>query len=157
VKRRVYVETTIVSYLASRPSRDVVVAGRQQITHRWWEVRRSDFDLVVSQVVLDEIRAGDPEAAGRRLELVVGVPLLDVTPEVAAQLIARVPLPAQAAADAAHMAVAACHGVDFVLTWNVAHIANAILRRRVENVCRAAGYDAPVLCTPDELMEESNG
>jgi hypothetical protein len=155
-----YVETTIVSYLASRPSRDVVVAGHQQVTHRWWEVRRPDFDLVVSQVVLDEIRAGDPEAAARRLDIVAGLPLLDVTPEVAefaAQLIERVPLPAQAAADAAHMAVAACHGVDFLLTWNVAHIANAILRRRVEDICRAAGYDAPILCTPDELMEDSNG
>jgi len=160
VKRRVYVETTIVSYLASRPSRDVVVAGRQQLTHRWWEVRRPDFDLVVSQVVLDEIRAGDPEAAARRLEIVLGLPLLDITPEVAdfaAQLIARVPLPPQAAADAAHMAVAACHRVDFVMTWNVAHIANAVLRRRVEDICRTAGYDAPILCTPDELMEDANG
>jgi hypothetical protein len=160
VKRRVYVETTVVSYLTSRPSRDVVVAGRQQTTHRWWEVRRAAFDLVVSQVVLDEIRAGDPDAAARRLELVAGLPLLDVTPEVAnfaAQLIARVPLPEQAAADAAHMAVAACHGVDVVLTWNVAHIANALLRRRVEDICRAAGYEAPILCTPDELMEDSYG
>jgi hypothetical protein len=158
--RRVYLETTVVSYLAGRPSRDVVMAGRQQVTHQWWEVRRPGFDLVVSQVVLDEIRAGDPEAAARRLELVAGLPLLDVTPEVAdfaAHLIERVPLPAQAAADAAHMAVAACHGVDFVLTWNVAHIANAILRRRVEDICRAAGYDAPILCTPDELLEDSNG
>lgn len=88
------------------------------------------------------------------------LPLLDVTPEVAefaAHLIARVPLPEHAAADAAHMAVAACHGVDVVLTWNVAHIANAILRRRVEDICRAAGYEAPILCTPDELMEDSNG
>ena len=160
MKRRVYVETTIVSYLASRPSRDVVVAGRQQVTHRWWEARRPDFDLVVSQVVLDEIRAGDPEAAARRLDIVVGLLLLDMTPEVAefaAQLIERVPLPLQAAADAAHMAVAAYHRVDFVMTWNVAHIANAVLRRRVEDICRAAGYDAPILCTPDELMEDANG
>ena len=160
MKRRVYVETTIVSYLASRPSRDVVVAGRQQVTHRWWEVRRPNFDLVVSQVVLDEIRAGDPEAAARRLEIVVGLPLLDITPEMAdfaAQLIERVPLPPQAAADAAHIAVATCHRVDFVMTWNVAHIANAVLRRRVEDICRAAGYDAPILCTPDELMEDANG
>lgn len=159
MERRVYVETTIVSYLTSRPSRDVVVAGHQQVTHRWWDVRRGDFDLVLSQVVLDEIRAGDPEVAARRLEVVAGLPLLDVTPEVAefaALLIARVPLSAQAAADAAHMAVAACHSVDFVLTWNVAHIANATLRRRVEDICRAAGYDAPIVCTPDELMEDSD-
>ena len=90
----------------------------------------------------------------------VGLPLLDITPEMAdfaAQLIERVPLPPQAAADAAHIAVATCHRVDFVMTWNVAHIANAVLRRRVEDICRAAGYDAPILCTPDELMEDANG
>lgn len=158
MKRRVYVETTIVSYLASRPSRDVIVAGRQQVTHRWWEVRRPDFDVVVSQVVLDEISAGDPKAAMRRLEVVAGLPLLDVTPEaaeLAARLIERVPLPSQASVDATHVAVAACHRVDFVITWNVAHIANAVLRRRVEAVCRTAGYDAPILCTPDELMEDA--
>jgi hypothetical protein len=154
----VYVETTIVSYLASRPSRDVIVAGRQQVTHRWWEVRRPEFDVVVSQVVLDEISAGDPEAAMRRLEVVAGLPLLDVTPEaaeLAARLIERVPLPSQASVDATHVAVAACHRVDFVMTWNVAHIANAVLRRRMEAVCRTAGYDAPILCTPDELMEDA--
>jgi hypothetical protein len=158
VKRRVYVETTIVSYLASRPSRDVIVAGRQQVTHRWWEVRRPEFDVVASQVVLDEISAGDPEAAMRRLEVVAGLPLLDVTPEaaeLAARLIERVPLPSQASVDATHVAVAACHRVDFVMTWNVAHIANAVLRRRMEAVCRTAGYDAPILCTPDELMEDA--
>lgn len=160
MKRRVYLETTVVSYLASRPHRDVVVAGRQQTTHRWWEVRRSRFELVVSHFVLDEARAGDPEAAARRLDLIRGLPLLDVTPEVgdlAALLIARVPLPPRAAADAAHVAVAACHGVDFVLTWNVAHLANAMLRRRVEDICRSAGFVAPVLCTPDELMEDADG
>lgn len=157
MKRRVYVETTVISYLASRSSRDVVVAGRQQLTHMWWETRRSAFDVVISQVVLDEVRAGDPEAAERRLALTAGLPLLDMTPEVGAlatTLIEQLPLPSQAAADAVHIAVAACHGVEFVLTWNVAHIANAALRRRVEALCRAQGYAAPILCTPDELMED---
>lgn len=124
-----------------------------------WETRRSAFDLVISQVVLDELRAGDPEAAERRLALTSGLPLPDVTTDVAesaAGLIERVPLPSQAAADAAHMAVAAVHGVDFVLTRNVAHIANATLRRQVEDGCRAQGYAAPILCTPDELMEDSD-
>ena len=157
MKRRVYIETSVISYLASRPSRDVVVAGRQQLTHTWWEVRRPAFDLVISQVVLDEVRAGDPNAAQRRLVFIADLPLLDVTTataELAATLIERVPLPTQAGADAAHMAVAAVHGVDFLMTWNVAHIANATLRRRVEDICREQGYPAPILCTPDELMEE---
>ena len=159
MKRRVYIETSVVSYLASRPSRDVIVAGRQQLTHTWWEVRRPVFDLVISQVVLDEVRAGDPEAAQRRLAFLADVPSLDVTTEaaeLAAISIERVPLPTQAAADAAHMAVAAYHGIEFLLTWNVAHIANATLRRRVENVCRDQGYGPPVLCTPDELMEDAD-
>ena len=159
MKRRVYIETSVVSYLASRPSRDLVVAGRQQLTHTWWEVRRPVFDLVISQVVLDEVRAGDPDAAQRRLAFIVDLPSLDVTTEaaeLAATLIERVPLPTQAAADAAHMAVAAYHGVDFLMTWNVTHIANASLRRRVEDVCRDLGYGAPILCTPDELMEDAN-
>lgn len=159
MKRRVYIETSVVSYLASRPSRDLVVAGRQQLTHTWWEVRRPAFDLVISQVVLDEVRAGDPDAAQRRLVFIADLPSLDVTAEaaeLAATLIERVPLPTQAAADAAHIAVAAYHGVDFLMTWNVAHIANAALRRRVEDVCRDQGYGAPILCTPDELMEDAD-
>lgn len=134
-----------------------MVAGRQQLTHTWWETRRPVFDLVVSQVVLDKIRAGDSGASERRLAAIAGLPLLDVTPDVgelASALIDRVTLPAQAAADAANIATAACHGVEFVLIWNVAHIANAALRRRVEAVCQAKGYVAPILCTPDELMED---
>lgn len=157
MKRRVYIETSVVSYLGSRPSRDLVVAGRQQLTHTWWEVRRPAFDLVISQVVLDEVRAGDPNAAQRRLAFMADLPLLDVTTataELAATLIERVPLPTHAAADAAHIAVAAFHRVDFLMTWNVAHIANATLRRRVEDICREQGYGAPILCTPDELMED---
>lgn len=159
MKRRVYIETSVVSYLASRPSRDLVVAGRQQLTHTWWEVRRPVFDLVISQVVLDEVSEGNPDAAQRRLTFIADLPSLDVTAEaaeLAAILIERVPLPTQAAADAAHIAVAAYHGVDFLMTWNVAHIANAALRRRVEDVCRDQGYGAPILCTPDELMEDAD-
>ena len=159
MKRRVYIETSIVSYLASRPSRDVVSAGRQQLTHSWWEMRRPVFDLVISELVLKEVRAGDSGAAARRMAFVANLPLLDITEqatELAATLIERVPLPPQAAVDAAHIAVAAYHGVDFLLTWNVAHIANAALRRRVEDVCRAQGYQAPILCTPDELMEDDH-
>ena len=159
MRRRVYIESSIVSYLASRPSRDVISTGRQQLTHTWWESRRPAFDLVISEVVLKEVRAGDLGAAERRLTFVAELPLLDITEEateLAATLIEQVPLPLAAAVDAAHIAVAAYHGVDFLLTWNVTHIANAALRRRVEAVCREQGYQAPVLCTPDELMEDGN-
>jgi len=157
VHRTIYVETSIFSYLAGRPSRDLLVAARQQLTHMWWQRRRAAFDLYVSQLVLDEVRAGDPEVARRRVALVADLPLLDLTPEVAelaAALIERLRLPPRSAADAAHIAVAAYHGMDFLLTWNSAHIANAELRRKVEQVCRERGYSIPVLCTPDELMGE---
>ena len=146
MKRRVYIETSVVSYLASRPSRDVVSAGRQQLTHAWWEIRRPVFDLAISQVVLNEVRAGDPRAAERRLAFIAELPLLDITDEateLAATLIEQVPLPPQASVDAAHIAVAAYHGVDFLLTWNVAHIANAALRRRVEEVWSWARLPGP--------------
>jgi predicted nucleic acid-binding protein len=113
--------------------------------------------LFASQVVLDEAAAGDPEAARRRLKLLSDVPLLEITPEVAdlaATLIRRLPLPQRAGADAVHIAVAAHHNINFLLTWNCAHIANAVLRPRIERLCREQGYPVPVLCTPDELMGE---
>ena len=155
----VYVETSIISYLAARPSRDLIVAARQQVTHTWWSERRPAFDLYVSQVVLDEILAGDPDAAERRAALVAGIPVLDITPEVAdlaAALIQRVPLPPRPGADAAHIAAAAYHRLGFLMTWNSAHIANAELRPRVEQVCHENGLPPPVLCTPDELMGGSD-
>jgi predicted nucleic acid-binding protein len=154
---RVYVETSVISYLAARPSRDLITAARQQITHDWWRRRRPQFEAFVSQLVLDEARAGDPEAAARRADLLEALPLLDVTPAAVAlarRLIETVRLPPPAAADALHIATAACHGLDYLLTWNAAHIANAEYRPRVERTCRAQGYEPPVLCTPDELMGE---
>ena len=152
---RVYVETSVISYLAARPSRDLITAARQQLTHEWWHGRRSQFDVYVSQLVLDEARAGDPEAAARRAAFLVGLLLLDVTSAavvLARRLLEAVGLPPQAATDALHIAAAACHGTEYLLTWNSAHIANAEYRPRVERTCREYGYEPPVLCTPDELL-----
>ena len=151
----VYIETSIVSYLAAQPSRDLIVAAHQQITHAWWIRRRSTFEVFISQLVIDEATAGDPDAAERRRSLLTGLPQLDVNASavvLAKSLVQSVPLPPRAGADALHIAVAAVHGIDYLLTWNCAHIANAELRPAVERVCRRQGYAAPVLCTPDELM-----
>jgi hypothetical protein len=151
----VYIETSIVSYLAAYPSRDLITAAHQQITHSWRQERRPDFSIFTSQVVLDESRAGDPQMAERRLDLLKDIPLLELTPEaaeLAAALIQRLPLPPRAGADAAHIAVATCHRIEFLLTWNCTHIANASLRTRIEKICREQGYSAPVLCTPEELI-----
>jgi len=153
----VYIETSIISYLAAQPSRDLITAAHQQITHDWWRRRRSAFDLFVSQLVVDEAAAGDPDAAGRRSALIAELPLLDITPKVtafAAFLAEAVALPVRAGADALHIAIATVHGINYLLTWNCTHIANAELRILVERACRKQGYMAPTMCTPEELMEE---
>jgi predicted nucleic acid-binding protein len=156
VQRSVYLESSIISYLAARPSRDVVTLALQALTREWWQLQRRSYRLVTSGVVLDEIKSGDPDAASRRVELLKTVPLLDVSLvaiELGKRLVQEVPLPVRAGVDALHVAIAAFHGIDFLLTWNSRHIANATFRPRVEEVCRDAGYEPPVLCTPDELME----
>lgn len=153
--RTVYLETSIISYLVARPSRDLVTAARQQLTREWWGQRRALFDVYVSEAVIAEARAGDSDAAARRLAILADVPLLEITPEVTrlAGLLAKaLQLPRQAAADAVHVATAACHGMEFLLTWNSTHIANAELRPTIEEVSRNGGYTPPILCTPDELM-----
>jgi hypothetical protein len=152
---RVYVETSIISYLSARPSRDLVVAGHQQLTHEWWQSQRPRFSLFASQLVLQEAGRGDPEAARMRLQVLEGVSLLEVRTEalaLAQALLGRGPLPERAAADALHIAIAAIHGVEFLLTWNCKHIANAQMRPLIERICRGQGYEPPVLCTPEELM-----
>jgi hypothetical protein len=153
----VYLETTIPSYLASRPSRDLIVAGNQMLTRRWWKQRRRRFDLFVSQIVMDEAGAGDANAAAKRLRLLRGMRKLNVTDECLAlgrTLLARAALPLKAATDALHVATAAVHRMDYLLTWNCAHIANAAMRTGIESVCSTAGYNPPVICTPQELMED---
>jgi predicted nucleic acid-binding protein len=153
MKPRIYLETTIPSYLTAWPSRDLVRAAHQQITREWWE-RRHAYEIFISQLVVRESQAGDPQAAAARLEALAGLTLLEQSEEVEAlarELIRRVPLPDRATADALHIATAAAHGMDYLLTWNCTHIANASLRGRIEAVCRDAGFEPPAICTPEEL------
>ncbi|MFL5243088.1 MAG: type II toxin-antitoxin system VapC family toxin [Gemmataceae bacterium] len=157
MKQRVYLETTIPSYLTAWPSRDLVRAAHQQITRDWWDRRRATFELYISQVVLRECQAGDATAAAERLKILQDLPLLEQTEEatrLAQALVDRVPLPERAAVDTLHVAIAAVHGVDYLLTWNCTHIANATLRDPIESVCRENGYEPPAICTPDELLTE---
>jgi hypothetical protein len=156
VADRVYIETTFVSYLTARPSRDVVFAGHQQITHEWWDTRRMNFELCVSQLVVDEAGAGDPQAARERLEVLKDMTLLETTLEalaLAKELVRAGALPAKAAEDALHIAIAAANGVPFLLTWNCRHLANATMRPAIDAVCVAKGLKAPIICTPEELWE----
>jgi hypothetical protein len=157
LRGRLYIETTVVSYLAAHPSRDLRVAAHQQVTSEWWTRKRDDFDLFVSQLVVKEASAGDADAAVRRLAYLDGVPLLDLNEQslaLAQRLLTEAVIPAEAEQDALHIAVAAVHGMDYLLTWNCRHIANATMRGRIDATCINAGYDAPVICTPEELLED---
>jgi hypothetical protein len=156
MKPTVYLETTIVGYLALRVSGALRVAANQQTTRDWSDSHRQGFDLFVSRFVVDECSDGDPQAAQERLVYLKGIPLLQAADDVnllAEALLARVPLPVTAAIDALHISVAAVNGVEYLLTWNCKHIANPSLRPQIESVCREMGYEPPVICTPQELLE----
>jgi hypothetical protein len=155
---RVYIETTVVSYLTAKPNRDVVIAGHQQTTHEWWDTRRGNYELCVSQLVLKEAGAGDSEAAQERLGVLKGMTLLETSAQaldLAKELIQAGALPAKAADDALHIAVASMNGIPYLLTWNCRHLANATMRPLIETVCAGKGVKAPIICTPEELLEAS--
>ena len=155
MKPRVYIETSIPSYLTARRSRDLIATANQELTQEWWETRKDDFYLVISEFVLRETSAGDPIAASNRLEAISGIPEINITDEVgllARILIEQVPIPEKAQLDAFHIAVAAVHGIDYLLTWNCTHINNAVLRPIIEALCRSQGYEPPIICTPQELL-----
>jgi predicted nucleic acid-binding protein len=159
--RRVYIETSVISYLVARPSRNILAAAWQQVTQEWWDKRRARFELFTSELVLAEAGQGDPDAAQRRSETLQSIPDLEVADEVVAlatRLVNEGALPREAMDDAVHIAVAAVHGMDYLLTWNYRHLDNAERKPVVRSVCAIAGYRCPEICTPQELMgEEENG
>jgi hypothetical protein len=149
----VYVETSIVSYLTERPSRDVQVVAHQQLTQAWWR-KRSAYELVVSQLVLDEAAVGDEFMRTRRLRALRGIPILPLTDtavHLARALVVNGALPTKATVDAFHIGIAAAHEITYLLTWNCKHLANAVMRGTIEDVCRSAGLTPPIICTPEEL------
>lgn len=155
MKPKVYLETTIPSLLTAWPSRDLIIAADQQVTKDWWRTRRRDFELFISQVVLDESAEGDKAAATARWAEIRGLPVLEVNGQV--EQVARAVLnsgmiPPKASNDALHLAVAAVHRMHFLLTWNCRHLANAAIGGRLGEACRRAGFEMPVICTPKELM-----
>lgn len=155
MNNRVYIETSIVSYLTARRIKDLIILADQQTTIDWWNGHRSRFLLCTPEAVLEEARQGDPDAAAKRLVALDGLALLQITQaarQLAKLFIERKLIPASVLIDALHVAVATIHGTDFLLTWNCKHIANAEVARRLDVVCRELGYRMPTLCTPKELM-----
>ena len=153
----VYLETTFISYLVALPARDLVVAAHQQVTRDWWQQRRQQFRCVVSPVVIDEISMGDESEVNKRLDLVRPLDVLAASTdaeELTQAIMDAGVLPEKAVRDAAHIAVAAVHGVEYLLTWNCRHLANAQISRRIQVVCNSQGFRVPLICTPEELLEE---
>lgn len=150
----VYVETSVISYYTARPSRDIVAAARQTLTQEWWDTARDKYDLYVSVLVVEESRDGAVDAAQRRLAAISGLPILEIN-EAAEQLAKRLmderAIPLASPEDALHISLATVHGMDFLLTWNFRHINNAEMKARIRTVIEVAGYESPVICSPEEL------
>jgi len=155
--KTVYVESSVIGYLTARPGRDIVVSARQAITIEWWEDRRDSFDLFISELVIEEIGSGDSIAAQKRLAITEKLPILEATEkakELAKKLVAGKAIPPSSTEDALHISIAAVQRIDFLLTWNFKHINNASTRKDISEIIGNNGYTCPVLCSPEELLNE---
>lgn len=155
MKPKVYIETSIPSYLTARPSNDIRATANQNTTIEWWATRKSEFEVFVSEFVVVEASQGHPNASARRISAIEDIRRLEATEEVrflGKALIAEGAIPEGSEMDAYHVAIAAVNGIDYLLTWNCTHIANAVMRPKIEAVCRVHGHEPPIICTPQELM-----
>lgn len=155
-KPRVYIETTVISYLAARLSRDAIIATRQRLTQQFWHEHADRFELVISPTVISEIRRGDAEAVQHRLNLISDItrlPMSDAILNLSQNLLDAGAIPRNAEADATHIALAAVHNIEYLATWNYKHIVNVHKRQHIEQVCRDNGLRPAIICTPAELIE----
>jgi hypothetical protein len=156
---RIYIESTIPSYVVARPARDLLQAAHQEITKRWWESERLKHDIFISPLVLKEIRDGEAEMAEARMNLVSNLENLTVPTkvgELAELFIQKGVLPSGALTDATHIALSAVHKMHILLTWNCRHIANASIQFRLRRLAESRGFSLPLLCTPQEMLDEAN-
>jgi len=156
----VYLETTVVGSIAGRLHPDPLIAARQKTARVWWSTAGTDFELFVSQLVVDECLAGDPNAAQERIDELTGIPRLQITDaarDLADALMDRKAIPASEPRDALHIGIAAAHGIQYLVTWNFKHIANATLRGHINWVCRDVGHEPPIICTPEEIAGMTDG
>lgn len=158
-KPTIYIESSVISYLVSRPSRDIIIAGRQAISHDWWENHRNRFNLRISALVEEEISRGDSSIAQRRLALVEDIPSLAISEDaanLAKTLLAENVVPESCTEDALHISIAAAQGADYLLTWNFKHINNAEMKSAIFRVVASCGFVCPQICSPEELGGNSN-
>ncbi len=159
-KPALYLESTVPSYLAAHPSRDLIVAAHQQITHDWWQQARASFGLHISEAILEEISAGDPDAAVRRQVFLEGLPMLALTDEVATlagEYQSRLGLPQGAQLDAVHLAYSVVYEMEYLLTWNCKHLANGVIIQRLQTHNASLGRATPIIVTPEGLLESPEG
>ena len=152
----VYLETSVISYLAAYPSSDLMVADHQKATHDWWLYHRRKYDLAISPIVEKEIGLGEEKMARKRIELIKGIRLLTVTAEsihLARTLVKKGPVPEKAEVYALHISLAAIHGIEYLLSWNCKHIANVFIQKALVKIIQANGYECPVICTPESMLE----
>lgn len=156
MKSTVYIETSVISYLTAKPSRDLIVAAHQQITNDWWENALPNYAAFISPIVLEEISRGNADAVQSRLEKVATFPVLEVLPEVrnlADAYFSTLDIPEKARADTYHLAITSWHGMDFLVSWNCTHIVNGRIKMLIEEINAKQGIRTPIICTPEELME----
>lgn len=156
MKPTVYIETSVIGHLTTRPSRNVIMAGHQEATRLWWESHRDRYDLWVSQVVLRESQAGDKQTAEERMQVLVPLRILEISPldlDLAERLLEAEALPAKASEEALHVAIAATNNLNYLLTWNLKHINNPATKPLIEETIRESGYRPPIIGTPDQLLE----
>ncbi len=157
-KPKVYLETSVVGYYASPPSRNIVTAARQELTRDWWAESLPHFDTYISALVLREVSEGHESAVEGRRQAISGIKVLEINENaetLAETLMTSGAIPQEHPEDALHIALATVHGMDFLVTWNFAHINNAVMKRRIEDVCESKDYGCPVICSPEELGGQS--
>jgi predicted nucleic acid-binding protein len=156
MKESIYLETTVVSYYTSKPSRDIIVLAHQEITRQWWPMAMERYNVFISEIVVEEASFGDTEAAKRRLMELKDFPHLELSDkieEITQVYMDRLDIPEKSFRDAAHLAVASVHNIDYLVTWNCAHLANGEIIKKLMKINKSFGIDTPIICTPEELME----
>jgi hypothetical protein len=156
IKKQIYIETTVVSYLVAKPSRDIMIAGHQDATRELWPELSVKYETYVSALVFEEAKRGDPDQSQMRLAAIKPFPMLDIDDEarsLAEKIVGRKAVPAEYPEDALHIAVAAVNGIEVIITWNFAHLNNPFTRKMVRLIVESEGYDCPEICSPEELLE----